>query len=174
MRGEFRGIGWLLGVALVASAAWPSFAWAFCLPGQKPETLITSGPSGTVASTSATFEFVWVACSGSFTCKLDGTPLSAWTSCTSPKLYTGLSQGAHTFQVRATGVNGTDPSPAIGTWTVDTIAPDTSITAGPGFTSDTTPTFSFTSTEGGGSFTCKVDGGSYSSCINPITLGVQS
>ncbi len=53
---------------------------------------------------------------------------ASWTpaspaACTSPKAYTGLAQGVHTFSVFAT-VNGVaDPTPATATWTVDTTAP---------------------------------------------------
>jgi hypothetical protein len=49
---------------------------------------------------------------------MDGAVYSA---CTSPKNYTGLSVGAHTFTVKATDAAGnTDPTPASYTWTVNT------------------------------------------------------
>ena len=55
---------------------------------------------------------------------------------------------------------------------VDETPPDTTITAGPsGLTSDTTPTFSFTS-EAGATFECRVDGGAWGSCTSPYTTGV--
>ncbi len=44
----------------------------------------------------------------------------------------------------------------------DTTPPDTTITAGPtGTTTDSTPTFSFTATEAGSTFECRVDGGAW-------------
>jgi hypothetical protein len=80
-----------------------------------PETTITSGASGTVSSRDATFEFSSTE-PGTFGCSLDGGPYSA---CTSPRTYTALSNGSHTFQVRATDTSGnTDPTPASRTWKV--------------------------------------------------------
>ena len=59
-------------------------------------------------------------------------------------------QGAHTFEVRARDAAGNvDATPASRTFTVDTAAPDTTITSGPtGPTSSTRPSFAFTSEAG--------------------------
>lgn len=51
-----------------------------------------------------------------FECSLDG---AVFTACTSPKNYSGLSFGAHTFQVRAIDqANNVDPTPAVFAWTI--------------------------------------------------------
>ncbi len=56
---------------------------------------------------------------------------------------------------------------------VDTTPPDTTITAGPtGTTSDNTPTFSFTATEAGSTFACRVDAAAFAACTTPFTTGV--
>jgi peptidoglycan/xylan/chitin deacetylase (PgdA/CDA1 family) len=83
-----------------------------------PDTSIGSGPSGTVTTTSASFTFSSSESNSTFGCALDG---SAFTSCTSPKAYTGLANGSHTFSVRATDAAGNvDPTPATRTWTINT------------------------------------------------------
>lgn len=88
-----------------------------------PDTLIDSGPSGTVASTSATFTFHATEPASGFACSLDG---AAFTSCASPQSYANLAEGSHTFRVRATDLSAnTDPTPAQATWTIDTTVPDT-------------------------------------------------
>ena len=73
--------------------------------------------------------------------------------------------GAYTFSVRASGPGGTDATPATRSFTVDTAAPETTITGGP------TPSFTFTSSEANSTFACKLDtpsdAGSYASCTSP-------
>ncbi len=81
-----------------------------------PDTLINSGPSGTVAVTEASFTFSANEAGSTFACRLDGASFAA---CSSPKSYSGLVDGAHTFEVRATDAAGnTDASPASRTWTI--------------------------------------------------------
>ncbi|HEU5101196.1 MAG TPA: Ig-like domain-containing protein, partial [Roseiflexaceae bacterium] len=88
-----------------------------------PDTTIDSGPSGTVTSTSADFTFSANEAGSTFACSLDG---AAFSACSSPTSYSGLADGGHTFQVRATDpVGNTDPTPASRTWTVATGTPDT-------------------------------------------------
>jgi acid phosphatase type 7 len=95
-----------------------------------PETTINSGPSGTVGSTSASFGFSSNEAGSTFECKLDGAPYS---SCTSPKSHTGLSEGSHTFEVRATDASGnTDATPATRSWTVDTSTQSDPVLVGAG------------------------------------------
>lgn len=89
-----------------------------------PGTSIASGPSGSTRSTSARFGFSSPEAGATFECKLDG---SAFAPCTSPKSYTSLKNGKHTFSVRATdGAGNVDATPAVQTWTVDTIEPTVS------------------------------------------------
>ena len=91
-----------------------------------------------------------------FECKLDG---AGFSSCTSPKNYANLSDGSHTFSVRATDASGNvDATPATRTWSVDTGAPDApSVQLDPGsnsgsqddnITNDNTPTIGGTAEAG--------------------------
>jgi hypothetical protein len=89
--------------------------------GGAPDTSITSGPTGGVVvhGAGATFTFAGtdeVSPSGdlAFRCSIDGSP---YTICTSPKSYSGLSDGSRTFSVRAVDVAGNvDGSAAVATW----------------------------------------------------------
>lgn len=88
-----------------------------------PQTTITQGPSGTVNYTNATFFFTSSEPASTFEVKMDS---GDWQTATSPKVYTGLSDGAHTFQVRATDPSGnTDATPASQSFTIDTGIPPT-------------------------------------------------
>jgi hypothetical protein len=131
-----------------------------------PDTTISAGPTGTVTSTSASFSFSSSEASVTYNCKLDG---GNYTACTSPKNYTGLAGGVHTFYVRASDAAGNvDATPASQSWTV-VVPPDTSISAGPsGTVTSTSASFSFTSTQNGSTFTCSLDGATFSACTSPI------
>lgn len=88
---------------------------------EPPNTAIISGPTGTVRSTSASFRFSSSEPGSSFQCRRDG---GAWAPCRSPKAYSRLPQGPHTFDVRATDRAGnTDATPARRNWRVDTVKP---------------------------------------------------
>ncbi|MBJ7458187.1 MAG: hypothetical protein JHD02_03265, partial [Thermoleophilaceae bacterium] len=135
-----------------------------------PDTTIDSAPSGTVGSTSASISFSSSEAGSTFECSDNG---AAFSSCTSPVNLSGLGQGARTFAVRATDAAGnTDVSPAQASWTVDTIGPNApTITSGPSGTVPTAAvTFLLTTAEAGGSLEVSVDGGSYASSTNPLTL----
>lgn len=96
------------------------YSWSFTTAADSPpQTTIDSGPSGTIGTASASFGFSADLPGSSFECSLDG---QAFASCSSPKAYTELADGEHSFEVRATGPSGTlDPTPARRTWTVETL-----------------------------------------------------
>ena len=130
------------------------------------DTSITGGPTGTVASRNASFGFTSTVSGSTFQCKLDA---GTWGACASPKAYSALANGSHTFSVRAKDASGkVDATPATRTWRVDTVAPNTWITSGPGSSTwSSTATFRFTASESGATFECRLDGGSWTACTSP-------
>src|SRR5437764_14876275 len=76
----------------------------------------------------------------------------------------------HIFDGRSRdAVGNVDPTPAERTWSVDTVAPNTTITSGPpAATTSTGATFVFTSTEPGTYF-CALDGAQYAGCSSPLS-----
>jgi hypothetical protein len=90
-------------------------------PTAQPDVDITDGPSGTVSAGDATFQFAGNQDRMQFFCKLDNQPSEA---CSSPKSYSGLAAGDHTFTVIGRDRWGTnDPTPAGRTWTIQPVAP---------------------------------------------------
>lgn len=144
-----------------------SYTWT--VDTTAPGTTIDAGPAAVVKTDVATFEFSSDDPLATFECKLDG---GAWTSCTSPKALTGLSDGDHELHVRATDAAGnTDATPASRAWTVDTGAPATKVTGKPAADSPSkTPEFTFGSDDNTATFECRVDGGAWAPCTSPVTL----
>jgi Tol biopolymer transport system component len=141
--------------------------WAPLADTAPPSTAITSGPPLFTKSTTANFGFTSSEVGSTFKCRLDGAAL--FTNCASPKTYTGLADGAHTFRVRATdSSNNTDPTPATRSFTVDTHAPNTTITSGPSGTIKVRhASFGFGSSEAGSHFQCRLDGAAFAACASP-------
>jgi hypothetical protein len=140
-----------------------------------PETSITSGPPASTSSTSASFGIAANESGSTLACKVDN---GKWGNCASPKAYSGVSAGSHTFSARATDAAGNvDPSPAARSWRVDTeipppppdsTAPETSITSGPAATTtSTSASFSLSAGETSSTFACKLDSGSWGDCTSP-------
>jgi parallel beta-helix repeat protein len=149
-----------------------------------PVATIDSGP-GDTSDGEASFTFSANEPS-TFECKLivAGTSpeqvIQNWTSCTPPKSYSGLADGSYTFRVRATDTATNVQSPVTGktfsvtNGTTDTTPPETTITGGPSEGSTDTDggvTFSFSSSETGSTFECKLDTAAYSSCTSPKGYG---
>ena len=157
-------------------AAPASYTWTIEPPRDTtaPDTSFTGRPANPSNSATATFSFA-----GSdnqtppsmiaFECRLDSQSPADFGPCPSPKTYSGLSDGSHTFDVRALDLAGNaDPTPATFTWTVDTTAPQTTITgAPPTLTSSTGASFSFVANESGSTFECSLDGAPFGPCSSP-------
>jgi hypothetical protein len=134
--------------------------WTWNIDATPPDTTISGGPASLVGVTTASFTLGGTDSGGSYECRLDG---AAFAACTSPAAYSGLADGPHVFEARAKDKAGNlDPSPASRSWTVDTVAPDTTIDSGP-------PSFTFSSPDGGVTFQCALDAASFSACTSPKT-----
>jgi hypothetical protein len=86
-----------------------------------PNTRITSGPRGAVASARATVRFKSSERGSTFQCRLGS---ADWAPCRSPARLRGLADGRQVFRVRAVDDRGkVDATPARRRWRVDTDGP---------------------------------------------------
>jgi parallel beta-helix repeat protein len=82
-----------------------------------PETTKISGPSGVTKNPTAHFKFTSLDPDATFECSLDG---GGYFPCSSPENINKLSEGRHTFEVRAVDErSGVDQSPAAWAWAVE-------------------------------------------------------
>jgi hypothetical protein len=103
----------------------------------------------------------------------------AYAACTSPWATPALADGSHTVNVRATDAAGnTDATPAARSFTVDTVAPTTTITSSPPALSlSGSGSVTFTVNESGATSQCRLDGGAWTACTSPYQvsgLGIGS
>jgi hypothetical protein len=108
-----RGV--VAAIAVAGMLAPVAAAQEYTIPDtQPPDARITGGPSDTT-DTTAVFSFSADDAVG-FSCRLDAGP---WEPCGSPRTYSGLRRGPHTFEVTATdAVGNTDQTPARHAWQV--------------------------------------------------------
>jgi hypothetical protein len=151
-------------------------AYTWTVDTSAPTVTIQSEPPSVSASREATFTFGGEDGDGSgvarFECSIDG---AAFSTCSSPKTYTGLADGSHNFEVKSIDGVGNTSDPASYDWTVDATAPETSIDAKPANPSSSTgPSFGFSGTDPGGSgvagFECRLDSEAFAECTSPKAL----
>ena len=130
-----------------------------------PDTEITDGPMGFARGQDVTFEFR-ASIASTFRCRLDDGALD---SCTSPVEYQALADGTHTFEVVAATATDVDPSPASREFTLDNLAPETSIVSGP--VQDADPTFTLAADDPDATYECRLDAGAFAPCTSPHRLG---
>jgi parallel beta-helix repeat protein len=86
-----------------------------------PDTFIVSRPAASSTETSASFAFSASEAGSTFQCSLDG---AAFATCTSPRAYSNLSIGSHSFAVRARDAAGNvDATPASYAWVIEAPPP---------------------------------------------------
>jgi hypothetical protein len=139
-----------------------TFTWV--IDTLRPRVTLTDKPSVLTNLTTASFSFTADRPGSTFECRLDD---ASFASCTSPKLYSGLGDGLHSFAVRATSLGKVGPATRY-SWTVDTIPPQTAITSTPPSpSSSASATFTFTSSESGSTFACSLDVSGFTPCASP-------
>jgi hypothetical protein len=141
-----------------------SYTWT--IDTTHPIATITDKPPLLTNERTASFSFSTGQAGSTYQCKLDS---AVFGPCTSPQLYPGLPDGRHTFTVQATRLGKTGPA-AQYSWTIDTVAPETTIASRPPNPSTTASApFSFTSSESAGSFWCSLDAAGFTPCTSPLT-----
>ena len=145
---------------------------AFTLNGSQP-TILVDGTPPTVSiadpkpsnlsnTRSASFTFT---ANAPTQCKLDAGPFAP---CTSTASYTNLSDGPHTFTVRAADAAGNSTEDSH-TWTIETRAPSAAVSsAPPALTNSRLATFVFAADEPS-RFECRLDGGTFLPCSSPAS-----
>ncbi|MBX3015935.1 MAG: cadherin-like domain-containing protein [Caldilineaceae bacterium] len=112
-----------------------------------PDTAITAQPANPASDAAASFHFTGsdtASAVAGYQCQLDG---GSFAPCTSPTLYSGLSNGSHTFQVRAIDQAGNvDASPASVTWLVNVPPTPTATATNTAVPPTATPTMTPTAT----------------------------
>ena len=107
----------------------------------------------------------------SYECQLD---TAAYAACSSPRNYTGVTAGAHTFRLRGVTATGVRTAEAVASWTVDLTAPTvplltSSVSA---MTNQTSASISFSSTDASGiaTYQCSLNNAAFSNCTSPAAV----
>ncbi len=143
---------------------------------QAPDTSITSGPSGATSDSTPTFGLGSTEPGSTFECRVDG---GGFNSCSNPHTVASLGDGAHTFEVRATdSAANVDATPASRTFSIDTLAPDSSISKGPKKKLKTKKSkvkvkFQFGSSDDDAGFECQLDKAAFAPCSGTFTAKVK-
>ncbi len=138
---------------------------------QAADFAVTSGPVGQVInSSSAAFKFTDGTAATAFLCSIDALSTSPDACAVDPASYskTGIADGVHRvfFQENPDGGNGISRGFAVDTAThpSDVTVPNTTLVTPPsGSITDTTPSFTFHSTEDS-TYQCSLDGGAFLPC----------
>jgi hypothetical protein len=130
---------------------------------QPPAPTIDSMPLNPSESGDASFSFSDMDLAVTFQCQLDN---GGFAPCVSPTNYPGLSDGSHTFDVKAVDSLLNESDVTSYTWTIDTQAPPPPmIISGPEDPASVSDAhFVFSDSEDGVSFQCKLDAGDFSPC----------
>ncbi|MEZ4369095.1 MAG: hypothetical protein R2939_22850 [Kofleriaceae bacterium] len=135
------------------------------------ETVIDEAPPASTNVAVARFAF-HASRDATFTCRVDDAVVPG---CTSP-FEIEVDDGAHTFTVAAADLPevgaAVDDTPAIAVWSLDRVAPETTLLGGPADVDNaSSPRFFFTSADPDATFLCALDGGEPVACTAPWQIG---
>jgi hypothetical protein len=137
----------------------------------------TSGPSGDIGVTSASFEFTGAASGERYECQVDGD--GPWTSCASPRSLSNLSDGSYSLGVRLVDELGNAGTPVTRSFTVDTTSPASAVSITNSLPVDgsstrtTSATMTFTGSDSGETYSCSLDGSAWAACATATDPGSQ-
>ncbi len=131
-----------------------------------------SSPSNPTNQSTASFSFSAAEGGGHLECQLDG---GSWATCSSPRNFSSLTAGQHSFLVRQIDSAGNVGDVATYNWVVDTTAPPAPNVSGPsGVSGATSETITFYNAEQGVTFTCQLDAQPAVGCTSPYSIGPLS
>ena len=143
-----------------------TYSWTITgAPPSPPTVTLTSTPPNPSLDTSGTFTWTTTGQVDATSCQLDALPAGA---CTTPKTYTGLALGQHTFRVSVSNSAGSDLKTY--TWSVILLPPTVTLTqTPPTSTTNTSATFAWTTSGQVDITECQLDGNPVASCATPRT-----
>lgn len=148
-----------------------NYSWKIDLTA--PSVQIISMPSNFSNSGTAQFEFQGTdegTAISKFECQINN---NGYQSCSSPKLFSNLTEGPHKFEVRGYDSVNNVSAPTSYSWVIDTTKPIVSITSKPALvTKETSAAFAFNATDalsGIARTECKVNNSTFSNCQNVMT-----
>jgi Ca2+-binding RTX toxin-like protein len=145
---------------------------SFTVDATAPTAQTTAGPEGPTTNSSPTFNFN--AAGGTVTCAIENEDAEASSfasgPCSSTTSYTPssvLADGSYAFVVRAVDAAANETT-SVRSFRVDTTVPQTMVTGAPSATTDEPkPSFAFTASESGTTFSCRFDAAAFAPCSGP-------
>jgi hypothetical protein len=146
---------------------------SFTIDTAAPDTTILSGPAGPTSDATPTFTFDSSEPGSSFQCSIDG---GAFAPCGSSFTTAALGDGPHSIAVKAIdSALNEDATPATRSFSVDTVAPDTSVSGKRKVTTrkkKARVTWTLTASEPS-AFQCSLDGGPFAPCSSPFSAKLR-
>ncbi|WII72796.1 hemagglutinin [Bdellovibrio sp. 22V] len=149
-----------------------------------PTLTVTQVPDALNNDITATFQFAatdTLSPLSDYQCQhtSSSSPTASFVPCASSVPLVGLTEGTHTYKIRATDAAGNVSAEHSHTWVVDLTPPTLQLTAKPAAaTTSASAVFNFTHTETGGGvfagYECQLDGGIRTSCTSGVSFSSLS